>query len=489
VVCSNAHKTRLTQYRFWIVLDQGKLSEYTNWKQKLDLHMDPIDLRVASVREARNAERRFCFEIITPQFTRVYQATSEDDMKAWIATINNALQSAVEGKGVAGLVPHDSSPSSGSIRKDIASVLTGKSASTGHRSGYSSASNKVIGRHATVGDKPSYKPPAPEINESSQRLLKQIREADAANQFCADCGSDQKVEWVSINLGIIICIECGGIHRSLGTHISKVRSLTLDPNAFTLDVIELLLKVGNHIANMVWEARLDTSLKPSPNSNREQRLKFISAKYSERAYVQPISATLSHFATADETLLASIKKNDIQNVIYALALKANPNALDKSRSTHSVFLALAAADPASPSQSASPLASPRTAMSPGLGSPGSAQATTGSRKPFPVAELLLLNGADLPALPAPIPLSASARLYMEGKTDQKNGRKTAYNLTDEGGVGTGGDTLTALPEIRAGNGTSPAERAREREERLRKRVSAGGRLVKQNGPGGGSNFP
>lgn len=58
--------------RFWIVLDQGKLSEYSNWKQKLDLHMDPIDLRMASVREARNAERRFCFEVITPQFKRIY---------------------------------------------------------------------------------------------------------------------------------------------------------------------------------------------------------------------------------------------------------------------------------------------------------------------------------------------------------------------------------------------------------------------------------
>jgi Arf-GAP/SH3 domain/ANK repeat/PH domain-containing protein len=66
--------------RFWIVLDQGKLSEYTNWKQSLELHMEPIDLRMASVREARNADRRFCFEVITPHFTRVYQATNEEDL-------------------------------------------------------------------------------------------------------------------------------------------------------------------------------------------------------------------------------------------------------------------------------------------------------------------------------------------------------------------------------------------------------------------------
>src|ERR1700748_230873 len=104
--------------------------------------MDPIDLRVASVREARNADRRFCFEIITPSFTRVYQATSEEDMKSWIYTINNALQSAVEGKGASEPV-HNEQPS-GSIRKDIAAVFTGKSASTIHRSGH--GGNKVVGR-------------------------------------------------------------------------------------------------------------------------------------------------------------------------------------------------------------------------------------------------------------------------------------------------------------------------------------------------------
>ena len=47
------------------------------------------------------------------------------------------------------------------------------------------------------------------------------------NDKCADCGS-KKPKWASINLGIMLCIECSGIHRSLGVHISKVRSVTLD---------------------------------------------------------------------------------------------------------------------------------------------------------------------------------------------------------------------------------------------------------------------
>lgn len=40
--------------------------------------------------------------------------------------------------------------------------------------------------------------------------------------FCTD------PEWASINLGVLMCIECSGIHRNLGSHISKVRSLDLD---------------------------------------------------------------------------------------------------------------------------------------------------------------------------------------------------------------------------------------------------------------------
>ena len=35
-------------------------------------------------------------------------------------------------------------------------------------------------------------------------------------------------DWASLNLGALVCIECSGVHRNLGTHISRVRSLDLD---------------------------------------------------------------------------------------------------------------------------------------------------------------------------------------------------------------------------------------------------------------------
>ncbi|KAF2671408.1 ArfGap-domain-containing protein [Microthyrium microscopicum] len=433
-------------HKFWIVLDQGKLSEYTNWKQKLDLHMDPIDLRIASVREARNADRRFCFEVVTPNFTRVYQATSEEDMKSWIYTINNALQSAVESRDDSQPVSLDSP--SGSIRKDFATALTGKSNSQRFNRDYS---GHKVGRHATVGDRPPNRVQI-EPNESSLKLLEKLKEADESNRFCADCGSESKVDWVSINLSVIICIECSGIHRSLGTHVSKVRSLTLDPNAFTQDVVEILLTLGNRTSNNVWEAKLDRALKPNPQSSREQRLRFITSKYSERAFVAPISSTLSHYGSADETLLASIKKNDIANVAYALALQASPNVVDKSRSTHAIYLALAAADPASPGGMPSPNLSEHP-------SPPQQPNAPPTRKPFPIAELLILNGATLPIAPPPIPLSRSARLYLESKASQLNGRRMTT---------TSGNSNSSNPIA-----NSPGEHGIRR-----KRLSSGGRLQK-----------
>ena len=47
------------------------------------------------------------------------------------------------------------------------------------------------------------------------------------NNQCADCQAPDP-EWSSINLGILLCIHCAGCHRSLGTHISVVKSLKLD---------------------------------------------------------------------------------------------------------------------------------------------------------------------------------------------------------------------------------------------------------------------
>ena len=60
----------------------------------------------------------------------------------------------------------------------------------------------------------------------------------AGNRLCADCGSPDP-DWASLNLGILICIECSGVHRQLGVHISKVRSCTLDVKVWEPQVMEV----------------------------------------------------------------------------------------------------------------------------------------------------------------------------------------------------------------------------------------------------------
>ncbi|KAJ5114565.1 hypothetical protein NUU61_000324 [Penicillium alfredii] len=454
-------------HKFWIVLDQGKLSEYSNWKQKLDLHMEPIDLRMASVREARNAERRFCFEVITPQFKRIYQATSEEDMANWIRSINNALQSAVEGRGVPPTLPV-SSKNESSAGRDIGSVLTGKSSSvSGHHSYSSSASNNSVNRRTTVGARPSYvRNDSNSFEENPARLLQAVREADQGNNWCADCGSMSKVEWVSINLGIILCIECSGIHRSLGTHISKIRSLTLDVHSFSNDIVEILLQIGNRVSNMIWEATLDQSVKPNASSTREQRLKFITAKYADRAYVERLPSPRSRFATPDETLLASIKRNDIQGVLYGVALRANVNVADRSRNTHAVFLALAAADPASPGSTPSSLSARSSAKT----------------IPFPIAELLVQNGAEIPPQPPSIPLSPAAQLYLSQRTARSSAFSPPAPAAPIPGKSTASDTLGSLPTIRASKDNSsttqtPNSLEHKEKDKLSKRGSAGARFA------------
>ena len=166
---------------------------------------------MASVREARQSERRFCFEVITPNYKRVYQATSEEDMADWISAINNALKSTIEsGKSVTSFDASKIETNSSQV-KAIQSALTGKHShsliSHGSRAEAQSSSNSNLHRRTTVGARPTVNRRASsQLAENPEKLLQMVREADPSNSSCADCGSTVKAEWVSINLGIVLCI-------------------------------------------------------------------------------------------------------------------------------------------------------------------------------------------------------------------------------------------------------------------------------------------
>lgn len=100
------------------------------------------------------------------------------------------------------------------------------------------------------------------------------------NKECADCRS-KAPRWASINLGIFICMRCSGIHRSLGVHISKVRSTTLD--TWLPEQVAFMQVMGNQKSNNYFEADLP------PTFVRDQMELFIYAKYVNKRWASTTS--------------------------------------------------------------------------------------------------------------------------------------------------------------------------------------------------------
>ncbi|KAI9303167.1 hypothetical protein BJ944DRAFT_268837 [Cunninghamella echinulata] len=98
-------------------------------------------------------------------------------------------------------------------------------------------------------------------NEKNTAILKDLLKQNG-NKFCADCRRKDP-RWASWNIGVFVCIRCSGIHRSIGTHISKVKSVDLD--SWVPEQVENMVKWGNERANLYWEANLK-DMKPNENN-------------------------------------------------------------------------------------------------------------------------------------------------------------------------------------------------------------------------------
>ncbi|KAH9891200.1 hypothetical protein C8Q73DRAFT_792634 [Cubamyces lactineus] len=99
------------------------------------------------------------------------------------------------------------------------------------------------------------------------------------NKTCADCKRNDP-RWASWNLGVFLCIRCSGIHRSMGTHISKVKSVDLD--VWTPEQMASVQKWGNRRANLYWEAHLRAGHVP-PDHKMES---YIRSKYESRRWAR-----------------------------------------------------------------------------------------------------------------------------------------------------------------------------------------------------------
>ncbi|EEA21842.1 Protein gts1 [Talaromyces marneffei ATCC 18224] len=114
----------------------------------------------------------------------------------------------------------------------------------------------------------------------NERALHELIRTVPGNDRCADCQAGNP-GWASWSLGVFLCMRCGSLHRKMGTHISKVKSLTMD--SWTTEQVENMRKRGNAIVNKEYNPR---NIKPDIPVDVDEAdsamERFIRQKYEHR---------------------------------------------------------------------------------------------------------------------------------------------------------------------------------------------------------------
>nr|XP_042128260.1 arf-GAP with coiled-coil, ANK repeat and PH domain-containing protein 3 isoform X3 [Peromyscus maniculatus bairdii] len=244
---SNAFKT---WNRRWFSIQNSQLVYQKKLKDALTVVVD--DLRLCSVKPCEDIERRFCFEVVSPTKSCMLQADSEKLRQAWVQAVQASIASAYR----------ESPDSCYSERLDrTASPST------------SSIDSTTDSRERGV---------------KGESVLQRVQSV-AGNSQCGDCGQPDP-RWASINLGVLLCIECSGIHRSLGVHCSKVRSLTLD--SWEPELLKLMCELGNSTMNQIYEAQCEGPgiRKPTASSSRQDKEAWIKDKYVEKKFLRKLTS-------------------------------------------------------------------------------------------------------------------------------------------------------------------------------------------------------
>lgn len=152
------------------------------------------------------------------------------------------------------------------------------------------------------------------VQELTKAIVGEVKRM-SGNDSCCDCGAASPT-WLSTNLGVLICIECSGIHREMGVHYSRIQSLDLD----VLGTSELLLakNVGNANFNEIMEADLSAQdvTKPDPSSDMQMRKDYITAKYTEKRFAQRRCADA---ASRLQVLYEAVRNRNILSLIQVYA--------------------------------------------------------------------------------------------------------------------------------------------------------------------------
>jgi Putative GTPase activating protein for Arf/PH domain len=260
--------------RRWFMMDKNGLYYFkTDDSQRGDFNANQFrrvkvcDIVLCTVRElpAEGLSGRFCFQVVTPsEKPLTLQARGPKEYRMWVSGIRSTMENQLVNGNTGDL-----------------NVKIGEKILFDRASSYSERPPTEFCENDTICDDEV----ATNADYVKQKTSEHVAELMVKNLFCADCGMP-KPDWASLNLGILICIECSAVHRSLGVHLSKVRSLKLD----SLSVGEglLLQSLGNDVVNHIWEDGMADQKgwqKPTASSDRKAREEWIRSKYMWKGFL------------------------------------------------------------------------------------------------------------------------------------------------------------------------------------------------------------
>ncbi|XP_010321099.2 ADP-ribosylation factor GTPase-activating protein AGD3 isoform X1 [Solanum lycopersicum] len=302
-----------------------------------------VNLLTSTIKvDADQSDLRFCFRIISPTKSYTLQAESALDQMDWIEKITGVIASLLSSQAPDRCLT--ASPMGSGHHRSASESSSFESSDFDPPAVEDHPSDRLISAHH---DRPFRNSQQLRSAPKSEQPIATLRRV-CGNDRCADCGAAEP-DWASLNLGVLVCIECSGVHRNLGVHISKVRSLTLDVKVWEPSVIALFQSLGNTFANSVWEESLqargafqvNVSAASSYRSDKQQQLyiskpshadpistkeKFIHAKYADKSFVRRTKD--GH--TVAQMMWEAVRAND-KKAVYRLIVssEADVNALYK----------------------------------------------------------------------------------------------------------------------------------------------------------------